>query len=150
MSQQLYTNVLTGHPVVDAIAHIKFEGDITPKSWYKHICYQTKSGEKKADRLAIDILADIVYWYRPYLQRDELTGEEVGWKKKFKEDVLRRNPDAFAESLNASPRCVRESMHLLEKMGLIKIILQPVQTCYGVLPNVMHIDICPEALAEWH
>ncbi|WP_199326332.1 hypothetical protein [Nostoc parmelioides] len=147
MNKNFCSGILTGHPVVDAIAHIKFEGDITPKSWYKHICYQTKSGEKKADRLAIDILADIVYWYRPYLQRDELTGEEVGWKKKFKEDVLRRNPDAFAESLNASPRCVRESMHLLEKMGLIKIILQPIQTGYGVLPNVMHIDICPEALA---
>ncbi|UKP00971.1 hypothetical protein [Nostoc sp. UHCC 0870] len=147
MNQDLYTGVLTGHRVVDAIAHIKFEGDITPKSWYKHICYQTKSGEKKADRLAIDILADIVYWYRPYLQRDELTGEEVGWKKKFKEDVLRRNPDAFAESLNASPRCVRESMRLLERMGLIKVILQPIETAYGVLPNVMHIDIYPEALA---
>ena len=147
MNKNFCSGILTGHPVVDAVAHIKFEGDITPKSWYKHICYQTKSGEKKADRLAIDILADIVYWYRPYLERDELTGEEVGWKKKFKEDVLRRNPDAFAESLNASPRCVRESMHLLSKMGLIKIILQPVQTGYGVLPNVMHIDICPEALA---
>ncbi|AUB44378.1 DNA replication protein DnaD (plasmid) [Nostoc flagelliforme CCNUN1] len=147
MNKNFSSGILTGHPVVDAVAHIKFEGDITPKSWYKHICYQTKSGEKKADRLAIDILADIVYWYRPYLQRNELTGEEVGWKKKFKEDVLRRNPDAFAESLNASPRCVRESMHLLSKMGLIKIILQPVQTGYGVLPNVMHIDICPEALA---
>jgi hypothetical protein len=147
MNQDLHTGVLTGHPVVDAIAHIKFEGDITPRSWYKHICYQTKSGEKKADRLAIDILADIVYWYRPYQQRDELTGEEIGWKKKFKEDLLRRNPDAFAESLNASPRCVRESMRLLEGLGLIKVVLQPIQTAYGVLPNVMHIDIFPEALA---
>ncbi|WP_341532165.1 hypothetical protein WKK05_40090 (plasmid) [Nostoc sp. UHCC 0302] len=147
MNRDFCSAVLTGHPIVDAVAHIKFEGDITPKSWYKHICYQTKSGEKKADRLAIDILADIVYWYRPYLQRDELTGEEIGWKKKFKEDLLRRSPDAFAESLNASPRCIRESMHLLERMGLIKVILQPVQTNYGVLPNVMHIDICPEALA---
>ena len=73
-----------------------------------------------------------------------MTSEEIGWKKKFKEDVLRRNPDAFAESLNASPRCVRESMHLLEKMGLIKVILQPVESNYGVLPNVMHINICPD------
>ncbi|MHC5853846.1 hypothetical protein [Nostoc sp.] len=147
MNKDFCSSVLTGHPIVDAIAHIKFEGDITPKSWYKHICYQTRSGEKKADRLAIDILADIVYWYRPYLQRDELTGEEIGWKKKFKEDLLRRNPDAFAESLNASPRCIRESMRLLEGMGLIKVLNKPIQTPYGVLPNVMHIDICPLAIA---
>lgn len=139
---------LTGHPKVDALAQIRFEGDITPKSWYKHICYQTKKGEAKADRLAIDILSDIVYWYRPYQKRDELTGESIGWKKRFTEDLLRRSPDAFAETLNASVRCVRESMKLLEHMGLITVVLKPIKTAYGVIPNVMHIDINPDAIAS--
>lgn len=140
--------VLTGHAKVDAIAAINFEGDITPKSWFKHICYQTKKGEQKADRLAIDILSDIVYWYRPYQKRDELTGEVIGWRKKFAENLLRRSPDAFAETLNATVRCIRESMRVLEGLGLITIILQPVRTPYGVIPNVMHIDINPDAIAS--
>lgn len=140
---------LTGHPLVDAIAQIHLEGDITPRSWYKHICYQTiKTEQCKADRLAVDILSDIVYWYRPSEIRDEITGEFVGWKKKFAGEILKRSPDAFAESLNATVRCVRESIRLLENLGLITVVLKPVQTTFGVIPNVMHIEVIPEAIAK--
>ena len=139
--------VLTGHQSVDAIAAISFEGDITPRSWYQHICYQTLQGQSKCDRLAVDILADIIYWYRPYQAREELTGEVLGWRKKFLGDILRRSPEAFAESLNTTVRCVRESIRVLEELGLVKVVLKPVYTQYGVIPNVMHIDICPEAIA---
>lgn len=139
---------LTGHPKVDAVAHINFEGNITPKSWFKHIVYRTPKGETKVDRLAINILADIVYWYRPYEKRHELTGEVIGWCKKFKEDMLRRSPEAFAEVLNSTARCIKESMKVLEKLGLISVVNKPVYTQYGCIPNVMHIDIMPEAIAS--
>jgi hypothetical protein len=135
--------------LVDAIAQIHIEGDITPRSWYKHICYQTsKSQQKKTDRLAIDILSDIVYWYRPSQIREEITGEFLGWKQKFVGNILRRSPEAFAEALNATVRCVRESMRLLENLGLIKVILSPVRTQYGTIPNVMHIEVVPEAIKQ--
>ncbi len=140
--------VSTNNAMVDAIAQINFEGDITPRSWYKHICYKTAKGVLKVDRLAIDILADIVYWYRPFLKRHELTGDVLGWTKKFSDDVLRRSTEAFAEVLNTTPRCVRESMKVLENLGLIKVILRPLKTAYGVLPNVMYIEVVPEAIAE--
>lgn len=139
---------LTGHPVVDAIGRLNFEGDIIPKSWYKHIRYQnTKSGER-ADHLAVAILADIVYWYRPFQKRDELTGEVLGWHKKFKDDVLRRSPDAFAELLGTTPRCVRESMKLLENLGLIAVTRKPVKTQYGTIPNVMYITVVPDLIEK--
>lgn len=142
------TYQITGHEKVDAIAQINFSGDITPRSWYKHICYKTSKGDvQKVDRLAIDILADIVYWYRPYEKRDEISGESLGWRKKFSESLLRRSPDAFAEALNATVRCVRESIRLLEHLGLIIVTLAPIKTEYGTLPNVMYIDINPEAIA---
>lgn len=139
---------LTGHPVVDAIAQINFEGDITPKSWYKHIRYQNKKSGERADHLAVAILADIVYWYRPFQKRDELTGEVIGWYRKFKGDVLHRSPDAFAEALGTTTRCIRESMKLLEHLGLITVILKPVKTQYGTIPNVMHIEVIPDAIAK--
>ena len=139
---------LTGHPVVDAIAQINFEGDITPKSWYKHIRYQNKKSGERADHLAVAILADIIYWYRPFQKRDEITGEVIGWFKKFKGDVLHRSPDAFAEALGTTTRCIRESIRLLENLGLIVVVLKPVKTQYGTIPNVMHIEIVPDAIAK--
>ena len=139
---------LTGYPVVDAIAQINFEGDITPKSWYKHIRYQNKKSGERADHLAVAILADIVYWYRPFQKRDEITGEVIGWFKKFKGDVLHRSPDAFAEALGTTTRCIRESIRLLENLGLIVVVLKPVKTQYGTIPNVMHIEIVPDAIAK--
>jgi hypothetical protein len=139
---------LTGHPTVDAIASIRFEGNITPQSWYQHIAYKTPKGEVRVDRLAIDILADIVYWYRPYEKREELTGQVIGFSKKFKEDKLRRSPDALAETLGATPRQVRESLKVLQKLNLIQVECKPVKTQIGVIPNVMHIDVNPEAISN--
>jgi len=54
-----------------ALAHINFEGNIIPMAWFGHITFASN----KADLLAINILADIVYWYRPTAVRDERTGD---------------------------------------------------------------------------
>ena len=52
-------------PIVDSIGQMNFEGNITPLEWYKHI----KFANGKADTIAITILSDIVYWYRPTFER---------------------------------------------------------------------------------
>ena len=48
------------------IGKIHFEGNIIPHPWYQHITLS--SG--KPDLPAIIILAEIVYWYRPYQTLD--------------------------------------------------------------------------------
>jgi hypothetical protein len=74
-------------PAVKAMAKINISGDIIPKIWYKKLKYP--SG--KPYLIAIIILSDIVYWYRPTEIRDENTGSIIGYKKKFKADKLQRN-----------------------------------------------------------
>lgn len=138
----------TGHDKVDAISQLQLLGDITPRSWYKHICYTTKTGDTKVDRLAIDILSDIIYWYRAYEIRDEITSFHTGWGKKFKEDMLRRSTEDFAQSLNATARTVRESIKVLESLGLIQVVYKPLKTDFGVIPNIMYIDVFPDAIAS--
>ncbi|MDF5729092.1 MAG: hypothetical protein PUP92_13955 [Rhizonema sp. PD38] len=140
---------LTGHPIVDAIASISFAGNITPPSWFHHIVYTTaKSSVTKCDMLAVQILSDLVFWYRPYEKRHELTGESLGWRKKFAEEHLRRSPDALSKIFNTSVKCVRESIKVLVNLGLITVILKPVKTVFGVFPNVMHITLIPERIAQ--
>ncbi len=138
---------LTGHPDVDTIGQLNITGNVTPQSWYQHIRYSNKRGNYP-NLLAIAILSDIVYWYRPVEVRDETTLHVVGWRKKFKDDKLQRSPDAFAKLYGVSLKQVRESLQLLQELGLIEIELRPIKTRYGTIPNTMFIGLKPYAIAE--
>ena len=67
----------SGNGIVDAMGSINITGNIIPAVWYRTI---TKENGKPY-LLAIVILADIVYWYRPSEVRDQGTGHILGWKK---------------------------------------------------------------------
>ena len=64
------------YAILDAMAEIHITGNITPSIWYKTILRDNG----KPYLLAIAILSDIVYWYRPMEMRDERTGGIIGWK----------------------------------------------------------------------
>lgn len=63
----------TGIEAVDRIGHINISGDVKPRIWHKTIVNE----QGKPQRLAMDILSEIVYWYRPQEVRDERTGEVI-------------------------------------------------------------------------
>ena len=66
----------TGIPQVDKMGKLNISGNITPNIWYRTILTETG----KPYYLAISILSDIVYWYKPAEIRDEHTGMVIGWK----------------------------------------------------------------------
>ena len=77
----------TENDIVNKVGKMRFSGNVIPEAWYKTIV----SSNGRVNLLAINILADIVYWYRPMEIRDEMTGD-VTWKKKFADDdYLQRN-----------------------------------------------------------
>ena len=137
----------TGHPEVDAIGQLRITGNVTPQSWYQHIRYSNKRGNYP-DLLAIAILSDIVYWYRPFEVRDETAIHVVSWRKKFKADKLQRSPDAFVKLYGVSLKQVRESLQLLQELGLIDIELRSIKTSYGTIPRTMFIGLNPCAIAQ--
>ena len=57
--------------IVDEIGNFYFSGNIIPETWF----YTIVNESGKPNMLAINILADIVYWYRPTEVRDEKTGK---------------------------------------------------------------------------
>lgn len=77
----------TGNQTVDAMASIQLTGNIIPQIWYKQIVRDNG----KPHLLAISILADITYWYRPTEIRDPGSGQFMGFKKKFAGDLLQRS-----------------------------------------------------------
>ena len=63
----------TGNEIVDKMMQFGPSGNIIPNTWYKSIRYENG----KPNLIAITLLSDIVYWYRPQEKRDERTGATV-------------------------------------------------------------------------
>lgn len=129
-------------PVVAAIGQMHFEGNIIPHTWYKAISYPNG----KADVNAILILAEIVYWYRPTIERDEATGEVVSIRQKFREDMLQRHYQSFADQFGLTKRQCQDAIGRLIAKGLVRRELRTVDTPQGKLGNVPYFEPVVDAL----
>ena len=132
----------TENDIVNKVGKMRFSGNVIPEAWYKTIV----SSNGRVNLLAINILADIVYWYRPMEIRDEMTGD-VTWKKKFADDdYLQRNYSKICEKYNVSTKQAREALIVLETLGVVKRHFRTIETEMGKCPNVMYIELIPDAL----
>ena len=114
---------LTGNAAVDAIATMAVTGNVIPATWYKTIT--TSSG--KADLVAINILSDVLYWYRPREVRDEYTGDIIAYQKRFASDYLQRNYEQLSEHFGISKRQAKDAVVRLEELGAVKRIFRNVR-----------------------
>jgi hypothetical protein len=99
------------------MATVDITGNVIPDEWFTHI--KMKSG--KPDIIAIHLLSDIVYWYRPVKVLDENTGKIVAYYKKFKADKLQRNYDGFSEKYGYTKDQVRDALKRLEAINVIDL-----------------------------
>ena len=74
----------TGNETVDKLYGVEITGSVIPSIWYSKIL--NESG--KPDTVAINLLADIVYWYRPTEEHNEFDPDVITLKKKFSVDKL--------------------------------------------------------------
>ena len=136
--------ISTGNRIVDEMSTISITGNIIPEIWYKTLV----NDKNKTNSLAILILADIVYWYKPTENRDELTNK-VSYQKKFLDnDYLQRSYDQLSKKFCISKNQARDAVIFLEQKGVIKRHFRTVQTLNGPLPNVMYIELIPAVLKK--
>ncbi|MCG3207347.1 MAG: hypothetical protein FOGNACKC_00947 [Anaerolineae bacterium] len=133
-------------PEVAAVGRMNISGNVIPLAWYKTLTY----ANGKPHLVAITLLGDIVYWFRPREIRDEHTGQFLRWVKKFEGDWLRRKRMSFADMYGLSPKQVDDGLAYLEERGLIKRrILPRLELKDGrVLYNVLELLLVPDKLAE--
>ncbi len=129
--------------VIKQVGSIHFEGNIIPHEWYKHLRYN----DGKPNAIAAIILSEIVYWYRPGVEKDERTGRVLRYYKRFKDDKLQRSYGSFAEQFGFTKRQVRSAIDFLKDKGLITTELRIVPVKGGMpMSNVLYIEVVPEAI----
>lgn len=62
--------------IVTEIGGLNFKGNVVDHEWFNYITFSNG----KPHIVAIMVLSEIVYWYRPTVIRDEVTGR-VTYKK---------------------------------------------------------------------
>ena len=135
----------SGNETVDKMHTVNLTGNVIPHIWYKNIVRENG----KPNHLAISLLADIVYWYRPVEIRDEATGNIIGLQKRFKSDMLQKTYDQYADFFGESDRSVRAALKQLEDMGIIRREFRTITLSNEMkVPNVMFIALNAERLIE--
>ena len=135
----------SGNEMVDAMGGIPITGNVTPQEWYQFI----KRPNGKPNLLAIAILSDIVYWYRPVDHRDEITGQLIGWRKKFNGDLLQKSYKAYVKLFGESRNSVKAAFDLLEEMDIIKRVFRDIEHNDGTENNnVMFVALNTDKIRE--
>ncbi|TMU83442.1 DnaD domain protein [Bacillus sp. BHET2] len=125
----------SGFQVADQIGELEIVGNIVPHLWYKNITFS--SG--KTHFVAITVLADIVYWYRPTMIKDE-SGMIVGDRTKFKGDMLQKSYQAFADFYGFTKRQVKDAIDFLVDHHLLLREFRTISSSSILLNNVMYLQ----------
>ena len=98
--------------------HLHLTGDVIPPNWFDSIIYRTKRGVYP-HHLAILILADTCYWYKPKAIRDEKTSNGVRYEKRFSGKKLQRSYQQICDKYGCTEPQAREAVALLEARELV-------------------------------
>lgn len=138
----------TGNKIVDAMSNVNISGNVISPMWYRTVVKE----DGKPHFLAIAILSDIVYWYRPRIVRDESTGNVIRATKRFADDLLQRGSKALAEQFGVSKRQITEALRMLEQIGVITRHYRIIERTYGdetvKIANVQYIELHVSKLIE--
>lgn len=128
------------------VRELSITGTVIPPQWLKTITFDNG----RPNVIACLILADVVYWYRPIEIRNELTGEFVGWRKRFKADLLQRNYADIGATYGLTKRQVSDNAKRLEEdHGVIRREFRTVTMKNGrKANNVLFIDLNVDRLRE--
>jgi hypothetical protein len=131
--------------ICEELKDINLTGNIVPPSWFDKI--KTMNG--RTDLVAINILSDIIYWYRPKVVRDESSGAFIRYEQKFKADMLQKSYLSYAEMLGVSKRTVMRSFQNLERLNLIRKEFRNIHSKTGLpINNVMYVEPILENILE--
>lgn len=127
----------TGNETVDRLSRIRITGNVIPPAWYRTITKETG----KPYLIAIVILSDIVYWYRAAEVRDEGSGQILGYRKRFKADLLQRSYQQMADQFGITKRDATNAVVELEKLGVVRRVFRTLTVNGQIMPNILFLAL---------
>jgi hypothetical protein len=135
----------TGNAIVDRVTTMHFEGNIVDHRWRIHPLLKYPNG--KLNGTALDVLADLVYWFRAAIERDPITNQVIAIRKKFPEQEFWKDYQSWADSLGLTKRQLQDAVSFLVKVGLVRRAVGPVTLRNSTQTNnVPIIELVPEML----
>lgn len=132
-------------PTVEAIGKLHLEGNIVPHTFYAR--KEFKSSKGITQHIAILIYADDLYWYRPTIHRDELTGQVTHVTRKFQEDMLQRSYEYYAELFGITKQQATDAVKFNVDRGLTRREFRTIRGRDGKkVSNVMYVEPVVDAL----
>ena len=131
---------MKGYPinrVVSELIGFNFTGNVVPRSWYEVITRENG----KAYPLAILILAETVYWYRPIEVKNEHKNGEAQFAKKFSADKWQISYRALADKFCVSKGQIKTAIKRLESLGIIDCEFRNIHVAGQILNNVLFIGL---------
>ncbi|MGH0614880.1 DnaD domain-containing protein [Bacillus cereus] len=125
------------------IGQINFRGNVIDHGWFKTLTLDNG----KPNIVAITILGEFVYWYKPTEVRSE-ESSQVQYKQKFKADMLQKSYQQLADSFGFTKRQVKEACDFLKERGLIKIEFRTIVVNGTRCNNVMYVEPIPEMIQK--
>ncbi|MGE1105916.1 DnaD domain protein [Bacillus wiedmannii] len=125
------------------IGQIHFRGNVIDHGWFKTLTLDNG----KPNIVAITILGEIVYWYKPTEVRSEQS-TQIEYKQKFKADMLQKSYQQLADSFGFTKRQVKEACDFLKERGLIKIEFRTIVVNGTRCNNVMYVEPIPKMIQK--
>lgn len=135
--------------VVQAIGDFEHVGNLVNPAWAHWLKVFNGGKTSNVIPIAINILGDIVYWYRPTEIRNEKTGAITGYRDKFWDDKLQRSYAAIASQWAITKSQAKSAVKLLEDAGVINVEFRNVVVKGQSLSNVMYLEPYPEVVKLW-
>ncbi|AIK64407.1 DnaD domain protein [Bacillus anthracis str. Vollum] len=129
--------------VVLQIGQMNFRGNVIDHGWFKTLTLDNG----KPNMVAISILGEVVYWYKPTEVRDEHSNN-VRYKQKFKADTLQKSYQQFADSFGFTKRQVKGACDYLKDRRLVHIEFRTIFVNGTRCNNVMFIEPIPEEIQK--
>jgi hypothetical protein len=129
------------------IGKLNITGNIIPIIWFENLKYETEKGTKKAYLLAILILSDIIYWYKPFEIRDEQSGRLIEYKQKFQADKLQKSYSQYALLFGSTRISVKRAFDFLVEFKLINREFRDIFVQNKRLTNVMYVEPIPRNIS---
>ena len=130
----------SGNIIVDQVGQVVITGNIVNPNWNYYVT--NESG--KTNYLAVQILSEIVYWYRPSIKENKSTGVPE-FEKRFKHDkYLQRSYYQLEENYNCSKKQAQDALKILIRIGVV--IQHLSDGVHG--GNVMYLELVPDVLKK--